>query len=62
MNPTRNDLPAKSRSTTADLLNARLAELLDLRSQVKQAHWNMALCAARSSHPSAWAMFSDHAS
>jgi starvation-inducible DNA-binding protein len=41
MNPTRNDLPAKTRSTMVALLNARLADLSDLQSQVKQAHWNV---------------------
>jgi starvation-inducible DNA-binding protein len=41
MNPTRNDLPARTRSKVVALLNARLADLSDLQSQVKQAHWNV---------------------
>lgn len=41
MNPTKNDLPAKTRAAVADLLNARLADLLDLGLQAKQAHWNV---------------------
>jgi starvation-inducible DNA-binding protein len=41
MNPTRNDLSAKTRSTMVALLNERLADLSDLQSQVKQAHWNV---------------------
>ena len=38
---TRNDLPAKSRTQVAELLNRRLADALDLQSQCKQAHWNV---------------------
>jgi starvation-inducible DNA-binding protein len=38
---TRNDLPAENREKLVDLLNARLADTLDLYSQVKQAHWNV---------------------
>lgn len=41
MKPTRNDLPAKTRTQVAAILNARLADLSDLQSQVKQAHWNV---------------------
>jgi starvation-inducible DNA-binding protein len=41
MHATRNDLPAKARSAISQILNAQLADLLDLRSQVKQAHWNI---------------------
>ncbi|MBX3376145.1 MAG: DNA starvation/stationary phase protection protein Dps [Phycisphaeraceae bacterium] len=41
MNPTRNDLPESTRAKVAALLNDRLADLLDLHSQVKQAHWNI---------------------
>lgn len=41
MNPTKNDLPAESRSAVADLLNERLADLIDLQLQAKQAHWNV---------------------
>jgi starvation-inducible DNA-binding protein len=41
MNPTRNNLPALSREQLIPLLNARLADATDLKSQVKQAHWNV---------------------
>ncbi|MFO1008315.1 MAG: DNA starvation/stationary phase protection protein Dps [Planctomycetaceae bacterium] len=41
MNPTKNDLPAKKRSSLCNLLNERLADLLDLGLQAKQAHWNV---------------------
>jgi starvation-inducible DNA-binding protein len=41
MHATRNDLPGKTRSRVCEILNARLADLLDLYSQVKQAHWNV---------------------
>lgn len=41
MNPTRNDLPAETRQTIATLLNERLADLIDLSLQAKQAHWNV---------------------
>jgi starvation-inducible DNA-binding protein len=38
MNPTRNSLPAREK--LIPLLNARLADAADLKSQLKQAHWN----------------------
>lgn len=38
---TRNDLPEHARLEMAKLLNARLADLVDLQTQVKQAHWNV---------------------
>lgn len=41
MPDTRNDIAAKTRTKVASLLNARLADLLDLYSQIKQAHWNV---------------------
>jgi starvation-inducible DNA-binding protein len=41
MNPTKNDLSAKKRAAVAELLNERLADLLDLQLQAKQAHWNV---------------------
>lgn len=41
MNPTRNNLPATVREQIVPLLNARLADASDLKSQVKQAHWNV---------------------
>lgn len=34
-------LPAETRSKIADTLNARLADGLDLHSQIKVAHWNI---------------------
>jgi starvation-inducible DNA-binding protein len=41
MTRTKNDVPGKVRSTVAHLLNARLADAIDLQLQVKQAHWNV---------------------
>ena len=41
MNPTRNNIPAAAREQLVPLLNARLADATDLKSQVKQAHWNV---------------------
>ncbi|SRR6266511_516612 len=41
LNPTKNDLPAKTREKIVALLNARLADAVDLQSQAKQAHWNV---------------------
>ena len=41
MNPTKNDIPAEKRSFLAQLLNERLADLIDLQLQAKQAHWNV---------------------
>jgi starvation-inducible DNA-binding protein len=38
---TRVDLPEKTRTQAIQLLNASLATALDLRTQVKQAHWNV---------------------
>lgn len=38
---TSNDLPENIRSQIAALLNARLADAVDLASQAKQAHWNV---------------------
>jgi starvation-inducible DNA-binding protein len=35
------DLPANVRSTVIELLNASLADLNDLKSQTKYAHWNV---------------------
>ena len=36
-----NDLPAKTRAVSVDTLNQALADLSDLYSQAKQAHWNV---------------------
>jgi starvation-inducible DNA-binding protein len=41
MHATRNDMPLKLRSRIEQLLNARLADALDLAAQAKQAHWNV---------------------
>src|SRR5438046_8645735 len=37
---TRNDLPANTRTKVIELLNARLADAIDLGTQSKHAHWN----------------------
>ena len=39
--PTKNDLPAATRSEVVALLNQRLADCIDLQTQCKQAHWNV---------------------
>jgi starvation-inducible DNA-binding protein len=39
--PTRNDLPEDARRTISTELNLHLAELIDLQTQVKHAHWNL---------------------
>jgi starvation-inducible DNA-binding protein len=41
MYPTANDLSEKVRTEAVRLLNARLADAIDLQTQVKQAHWNV---------------------
>ena len=41
MHSTRNDLTPKARARLTTLLNARLADALDLQMQAKQAHWNV---------------------
>src|SRR5262249_31951013 len=38
---TKNDLSEQTRTKVIELLNARLADALDLGRQVKQAHWNV---------------------
>ena len=38
---TRNDLPPTTRAKMVALLNARLADTVDLALQAKQAHWNV---------------------
>ena len=38
---TKNDLPEKIRSATIAILNARLADSVDLMHQAKQGHWNV---------------------
>ena len=41
MYQTRNDLPESARTKLVDMLNARLADAIDLQTQCKQAHWNV---------------------
>lgn len=41
MYKTRNDLPDNTRKAMIALLNARLADAIDLRLAMKQAHWNV---------------------
>src|SRR5262252_1962601 len=38
---TKNDLPETTRVKSIELLNARLADCIDLQTQMKQAHWNV---------------------
>ena len=41
MYQTKNELPAHMRADIIELLNARLADSVDLMHQAKQAHWNV---------------------
>lgn len=41
LHSTHNDLPQKTREKMAELCNARLADISDLTSQVRVAHWNV---------------------
>ncbi|MEJ0019186.1 MAG: DNA starvation/stationary phase protection protein Dps [Acetobacteraceae bacterium] len=41
MYKTRNDLPSNTRQVSIELLNARLADTIDLALATKQAHWNL---------------------
>jgi starvation-inducible DNA-binding protein len=41
MYPTKNDIHEKDRTHLVELLNARLADAIDLQTQCKQAHWNV---------------------
>src|SRR5580765_479479 len=38
---TKNDLSEATRTKVVELLNARLADAVDLQTQTKQAHWNV---------------------
>jgi starvation-inducible DNA-binding protein len=38
---TKNDLPEETRAKAIEMLNARLADCIDLQTQCKQAHWNV---------------------
>lgn len=39
--PTKNDLKSNAKTVSIDLLNARLADAIDLALITKQAHWNV---------------------
>lgn len=41
LRPTKNSLSPKTRTQVAAILNQSLADLMDLYSQTKQAHWNV---------------------
>ena len=41
MHSTKNDIPEKTRGKVIALLNARLADGIDMYMQTKQAHWNV---------------------
>src|SRR5882757_11581117 len=41
LNDSRNDLPLQTRHEMVGLINQRLAEVIDLGLQSKQAHWNV---------------------
>jgi starvation-inducible DNA-binding protein len=41
MHKTQNDLPEQIRTEVVEILNARLADSIDLMHQAKQAHWNV---------------------
>ena len=38
---TKNDLPEATRTKVIAVFNARLADAIDLQTQIKQAHWNV---------------------
>ncbi len=41
MHRTKNDISTESREKVVENLNARLADVIDLKTQAKQAHWNV---------------------
>ena len=41
LHKTRNDLTSNTKTTGAALLNARVADAIDLALMTKQAHWNL---------------------
>lgn len=41
MHNTKNDLAKGKREKVIEILNARLADAIDLKTQAKQAHWNV---------------------
>jgi starvation-inducible DNA-binding protein len=41
LRPSKNDLPSNAKSAVIDMLNARVADSIDLALATKQAHWNL---------------------
>ena len=41
MHKTKIDIPLETREKVVEILNQRLADAFDMRSQAKQAHWNV---------------------
>ncbi len=41
LRPTQNDLPSNSKTAIIEMLNARVADSIDLALATKQAHWNL---------------------
>ena len=41
MHRTKNDISQEAREKVVENLNARLADVIDLKTQAKQAHWNV---------------------
>ena len=41
MHKTKNDLAESKREKSIEILNSRLADVIDLKTQAKQAHWNV---------------------
>jgi starvation-inducible DNA-binding protein len=41
MHKTKNDVPSNAKSVVIELLNARVADCIDLALLTKQAHWNL---------------------
>src|SRR6476646_2703460 len=41
MYETENDLPRNTRAELNEIINQRLADIIDLQMQLKQAHWNV---------------------
>ncbi len=41
LRPTKNDMPLDTRSAVVEMLNARVADTIDLALATKQAHWNI---------------------
>jgi starvation-inducible DNA-binding protein len=41
LRPSKNDLPSNAKSAVIDMLNARVADSIDLALVTKQAHWNL---------------------